>query len=90
MDALANGRVGSLDAVMVWARMRWSMDGLVAWTSSWFGHGYTCQRSYHGLGIDTLADGRSDHGRYHGLGMDALAHGWVGSMDAVTAWAWMH
>ena len=24
------------------------------------------------------------------LGMDALANGWVGSMDVVIVWAWMH
>ena len=32
------GEVGSMDVVMVWARMHWPMDGLVAWALSWFGH----------------------------------------------------
>ena len=78
MDALANGRVGSMDAItarawssidaiMVWAcrvgsmdafmywigwqhgryhrlaLMHWPLHGMVAWTSSWFGHGCTGQ-----------------------------------------------
>ena len=30
------------------------------------------------------------HGRYHGLGMNALVNGWVGSMDVIMVWAWMH
>ena len=24
------------------------------------------------------------------LGMDALTSGWVGSMDVILVWAWMH
>ena len=70
MVALANGWVGSMDAIMVWACMHWPMDGLAAWTVSWFAHGCTGQwMSW-------------QHGCYHGLGLDALANGWVGRMDA--------
>ena len=54
------------------------MDGQVAWTSSWFGHG--CTGQWMGW----------RHGRYHGLGMDALACGWASSMDVIMVWAWMH
>ena len=41
MDALANCWAGSMDAIMVWSWMRWPLVGLLAWTLSWFGHGYT-------------------------------------------------
>ena len=37
MDALACGWASSMDVIMVWAWMHWPMDGLVAWTISWFG-----------------------------------------------------
>ena len=43
MDALANGWVGSMDVIRVWAWIHWPMDGLVACTLSWFGHGFTGQ-----------------------------------------------
>ena len=78
MDALANGCLGSMDVIMVWAWMHWPMDALVAWTLSWFGHGCTGQWM------------PWQHGRYHGLGMDALANGCLGSMDVIMVWAWMH
>ena len=71
MDALANGWVGSMDVIMVWAWIHWPMDGLVAWALSWFGQGSVAWQ----------------HGCYHGLGMDALANGWVGSMDVIMVWA---
>ena len=29
---LANELAGSMNVMMVWARMHWPMDGLVAWT----------------------------------------------------------
>ena len=32
MDALVDRWVGSMDVIMVWAWMHWSIDGLVAWT----------------------------------------------------------
>ena len=55
---------------MVWACMHWPMDGLAAWTVSWFAQGCTGQWMVW------------QHGCYHGLGMVALANGWVGRMDA--------
>ena len=48
MDALANGCIGSMDVIMVWAWMHWPVDAWVAWTFSWFGHG---------CGMDALASG---------------------------------
>ena len=39
MDALASVWAGSRNVFMVWAWMHWPMEGLVAWTFSWFGHG---------------------------------------------------
>ena len=78
MNALVNGCPGSMDVIMVWAWMHWSMDGLAAWTLSWFGHGCTGQWM------------PWEHGRCHGLGMDALASGCLGSMDVIMVWAWMH
>ena len=48
-----NGWVGSTDAVIVWAWMPWPMDGMVAWTLSWFGHG--CIGQMDGLVARTLS-----------------------------------
>ena len=56
--------------------MRWPMDGLVAWTLSWFWHG--CAGQWMGW----------QHGRYHDLGMDALAHAWI-NRYSILVWAWM-
>ena len=67
-----------MEIIMVRAWLHWPMDGLVAWTLSWFGH--VCTGPWMGW----------QHGRYHGLRMDALANGWVGSMDVIMVWAWLH
>ena len=72
---------------MVGAWIHWPMDGLVAWTLSWFGQGsvrwmdwqHGC---YHGLGMDALANGR--------VGRMDVANGLVGSMHVIMVWAWMH
>ena len=37
---LTNEWAGSMGDIMVWA-WHWPVSGLVAWTLSWFGHGYT-------------------------------------------------
>ena len=78
MDALANKWVGRVDVFMAWAWMPWPRDGLLAWTLSWVGHGFTGQ----GMGCS--------RGCYHCLGTNALANGGVSRMYVVMAWAWMH